>query len=105
MRGEAARSEAALPVVVWTHGGAFVGGSKEEIGGYVQMIADRAFAVIGIRYTLAPEGRYPTPIRQLLAALAHLQGHAARLHLDPTRILLVGDSAGAQVTALVTNPS
>ncbi|HEY5151382.1 MAG TPA: alpha/beta hydrolase fold domain-containing protein, partial [Mycobacterium sp.] len=45
--------------------------------------------------------RYPTPIRQLMAAFGHLRGHAARLHLDPSRIVLVGDSAGAQISAQV----
>ena len=94
--GADARSGAALPIVVWTHGGAFIGGSKDQIGAHLQMIADHGFAVVGMRCRLAPEGRYPMPNRQVMAALGHLQGHAARLHLDPTRIVLVGNSAGAQ---------
>jgi acetyl esterase/lipase len=106
--GSAAHADTALPVVVWTHGGAFVGGSKEEIGGYLRMIAARGFAVVGVGYQLAPEARYPTPVRQVLAALHHLRGHARRLHLDTSRIVLAGDSAGAQISAQVaavlTNP-
>jgi acetyl esterase/lipase len=106
--GPAARAGTTLPAVVWVHGGAFVGGSKEELAGYLRMIADRGFAVVGVRYTRAPEGRYPTPARQVLAALRHLQRHAARLRLDPERIVLAGDSAGAhisaQVAAVVSNP-
>ena len=107
--GEAARSGTALPVVVWTHGGAFVSGSKDEIGGYLRMIAGHGFAVVGVQYTLAPKGRYPTPIRQVMAALGHIQAHAKRLHIDPARIVLAGDSAGAQISAqvaaLITNPA
>lgn len=107
--GEAVRSGTALPVVLWTHGGAFVGGSKEELGGYLRMIASRGFAVVGIRYALAPGARYPTPVRQVMAALWHIQGHAARLHIDPDRIMLAGDSAGAhisaQVATLITSPA
>jgi acetyl esterase len=106
--GQAMRSGAALPVVVWVHGGAFVGGSKDELGGYLRMLAARGFCVAGVGYTLAPEGRYPTPVRQVMAALNHLQGHCARLHADPARVVLAGDSAGAQiaaqVAALVSNP-
>lgn len=105
---EAVRSGSVLPVVVWTHGGAFVGGSKEEIGGYLRMIAARGFVVVGIRYALAPEAKYPMPVRQLMAALHHVEGHATRLHIDPERVVLAGDSAGAQISAqvaaLVTNP-
>ena len=48
-----------------------------------------------------PRHRYPTPVRQALAALAHLQANAARLGLDAERIVLAGDSAGAQIAAQV----
>jgi acetyl esterase/lipase len=99
----------ALPVVVWTHGGAFVGGTKDEIGGYLRMIAAEGFTVVGVRYSLAPEATYPTPARQVLAALGYLLREADRLHLDPDRIVLVGDSAGAHISAqlatIVTDPA
>lgn len=88
-----------LPTVIWTHGGAFVGGSKEEMGGYLRRIADAGFTVVSIRYTLAPEARYPTPVRQLLQALAFLRENADRYHVDPDRLVLAGDSAGAQISA------
>jgi acetyl esterase/lipase len=97
-----------LPTIVWTHGGAFIGGTKEEISGYLRMIAAAGFTVVAVRYTLAPEARYPTPVRQVLAALRHLEHDAERLHVDPERFVLVGDSAGAQISAqvaaVVTNP-
>lgn len=103
-----AADSAGLPAIVWTHGGAFVGGTKDEIGGYLRMLAAHGFVVVGLRYTLAPEGRYPTPVRQVMAALAYLSEHAERYHLDPTRLVLAGDSAGSQITAqvaaLITNP-
>jgi acetyl esterase len=60
-----------------------------------------------VGYSLAPGQTYPTQVRQLDAALAYLCAHAGRFHLDPDRIVLAGDSAGAQITsqyaALVTN--
>jgi acetyl esterase/lipase len=97
-----------LPTIVWTHGGAWVGGSKEELRGYFELIAGSGFTVVGIRYALAPEERYPTPVRQLMAALDHVTGNAKRLHVDPTRLVLAGDSAGSQISAqlaaIVTNP-
>ena len=105
--GEAVRAGRPLPVLVWTHGGAFVGGSKEELGGYLRMIAARGVAVVAVAYSLSPEARYPTAVRQVMAALHHLAAHRERLGLDTDRIVLAGDSAGAQLTAqtatLITN--
>ena len=90
------------------HGGAFIGGTKDEIDYYFRSIAARGFCVVGIRYSLAPESTYPTPLRQAMAAVQHVQTHADRLHADTTWILLAGDSAGshisAQVAAAVANP-
>ncbi len=97
-----------LPALVWVHGGGFVGGAKEEIAGYLKVVASHGFAVVGPRYSLAPGHRYPTPPRQMMAALAYLQADAERLGIDATRIALAGDSAGAhiaaQLAALVTTP-
>ena len=97
-----------LPTVVWIHGGGFVGGTKDEIGGYLRMIAAAGFCAVGVDYALAPEARYPTPLRQVMAALRHLQDGAERLHVDPGQFVLAGDSAGAhiaaQIAAIATNP-
>jgi acetyl esterase/lipase len=97
-----------LPLVLWVHGGGFVGGAKEELAGYFKLIASRGFVVAAPRYSLAPEHRYPTPPRQMVQALAHLQANADRLLVDPDRIAVAGDSAGAQIAAqvgaLVTTP-
>ena len=97
-----------LPAVVWTHGGAFVGGSKEEISDCLRMMAASGLIVVGVEYSRAPGATYPTPVRQLMAALRHLHANAGRLHIDLDQIMLAGDSAGAhitaQVAATVTNP-
>jgi acetyl esterase/lipase len=97
-----------LPLVLWVHGGGFVGGAKEELAGYFRLVASGGFVVAAPRYSLAPEHRYPTPLRQMMQALVHLQAEAGRLLVDPARIALAGDSAGAhiaaQVAALITAP-
>ena len=90
-----------LPTVVWIHGGGWIGGSKEELANWCRLIAGQGFAVVPVGYSLAPARRYPTPVRQALAALAHLQANAARLGVDAERIVLAGDSAGAQIAAQV----
>lgn len=100
---------ARLPTVVWVHGGGFIGGGKDEIGGYLAMLAAGGVTVVGVDYTLAPEAHLPTPARQVVRALQHLEADADRLHVDPSAFVLAGDSAGAhivsQVALCATNPA
>jgi acetyl esterase len=95
----------ALLTVVWIHGGGFLAGSKDQISNYAQILAAGGFTVVAVDYSLAPESNYPTPLRQLNVALAYLQNNAARLHVDPRRFVLAGDSAGALLAAQVANLS
>lgn len=88
-----------FPVVVWVHGGAWISGSKDYISNYLRLIAARGYAVVGIDYAIAPGAKYPTPVVQTNAVLAYLAAEGAQLGIDPTRIVLAGDSAGAQIAA------
>lgn len=98
-----------LPVIVWTHGGAWVSGNKANVAPYFKLLAAEGFTVVVPGYSLAPEHRYPTPIHQLNNAYTYIQNNAARFHVDTNKFILAGDSAGAQLTsqmaALITDPS
>ncbi len=95
--------DAALPVIVWVHGGAFVSGSKSDVASYARILAARGFAVVAAGYSIAPGARFPRPVEQVNATLAYLVGHADTLGIDPARIVLAGDSAGAQIAAQVAS--
>lgn len=105
----AASNAAGLPTVVWIHGGAWISGNKDDMTNYLKILAARGFTTVGVNYSIAPEKHYPTPIIQTNTALHYLQQNAARLHIDPTRIVLAGDSAGsqiaAQLAAITTSPT
>jgi acetyl esterase len=73
---------ARLPTIVWVHGGAFSGGSKDDITRYLEILAAKNFTVVGVNYSLAPARHYPTPILQANTALAFLIRNEARLHVD-----------------------
>jgi acetyl esterase/lipase len=90
---------APLPTVVWIHGGAFVAGAKSDVAPYLRILAARGYVTIGVGYALAPGARYPTPVRQVAAAIAHVVRQASAFGVDPSRIVLAGDSAGAQIAA------
>jgi acetyl esterase/lipase len=87
--------------VVWIHGGGWLGGSKEQLGNYARILAARGFTVAMVGYSLAPRATYPTPVRQVNTALGYLVRNADRLGVDPSRLVLAGDSAGGQIALQV----
>ncbi len=82
---------------------------SRDVANYLRVLAGRGLTTVGVDYSIAPGSRYPTPVKQVAAALAHLVDHADRLGVDPARVVLAGDSAGAQIAAqvalLVTDPA
>lgn len=100
---KAAVSNQRLPTLVWIHGGGWVSGDKAQIGQYARIIAKHGYTVVSIDYSLAPGATYPTPVLQANRALAYLVDQAAALHIDPQRLFLAGDSAGAQIAAVLAN--
>jgi acetyl esterase/lipase len=97
-----------LPTIVWVHGGAWLSGSKDLIANYLRVVAGGGCTVVGVGYSISPRATYPTPALQLLDALAYLTEHADELEVDAHRLVLAGDSAGAQISAqvagMITNP-
>jgi acetyl esterase len=105
----AAHTDSRLPVVVWTHGGAWLSGDKGDAAPYYRLLAAAGYTVIAPNYSLAPNYSYPKPIHQLNDVYSYIQANAARFHVDTNKFILAGDSAGAQLSsqmgALITNPS
>jgi Esterase/lipase len=89
------------PLIIWVHGGAFVGGDKRDVTYLAEALAYHGYAVASINYTRAPEASYPTPILQLDKAYTFLttQNYAESDKIDTSRIFLAGDSAGAHTAA------
>jgi acetyl esterase len=92
-----------LPTIVWVHGGSWISGSKDHIANYLRILAARGFTTVGVDYTLAPARTYPSPVRQVNAALGFLNRNGLPLHVDRSRLFLAGDSAGAQIAAQLAN--
>jgi acetyl esterase/lipase len=87
------------PVILWVHGGGFVANSAADFRDWFVLLAARGYVVAGLDYSLAPQTRYPAPVRQANAALAWLGQHASRFGADPDRMAVGGDSAGAQIAS------
>lgn len=99
---------APLPTIVSVHGGGYVYGTKENYRRYCMDLARRGFAVVNFSYRLAPKHRFPAPLEDTNAVLQWICRNAGTYRLDPNRLFLVGDSAGAQIAsqyaAIVCNP-
>ncbi|RNF38214.1 alpha/beta hydrolase [Planococcus salinus] len=96
-----------MPVILWIHGGGYIGGSKESRQHYAMTLAADGYVVANMDYALAPMHQYPTPIFQANEALEYLKLHAPQYGGDMNRIFIGGDSAGAQLSsqlaAVLTN--
>lgn len=92
-------TDASLPTIVSIHGGGYVYGSKEVYRRYGMDMARRGFAFVNFNYRLAPRWKFPTPLMDTNAVMEWISKNAQRYHLDPKRVFLVGDSAGAQLAS------
>lgn len=93
---------AALPVLVYFHGGGWTIGDLDTHDVLCRQLCLAAgIAVLAVHYRLAPEARFPAAVDDALAATRWLQREAAALGLDGQRIAVGGDSAGGNLAAVV----
>ena len=76
--------------------------------GKLEAIVKAGYILVNADYALAPQYRFPVPIRQCDELMRYLIAHEEELHLDVSRVCLSGGSAGANMTviyaACVCNP-
>jgi acetyl esterase len=83
--------------LVYLHGGGWTLFSVETHDRLMREYAERSgLTVLGVEYALSPEAKFPTALNQVVAAVNWLRIDTT-LGLDPTRIVLGGDSAGANL--------
>ncbi|WP_197415710.1 alpha/beta hydrolase [Mycobacterium sp. IS-1742] len=99
-----ATSESPPPVVVFFHGGGFAAGDLDTHDGECRHHAVAADAVVvSVEYRLAPEHPYPAAVEDAWAALTWVAGHGAELSVDASRLAVAGDSAGGNLSAVMTH--
>ncbi|MBP9780145.1 alpha/beta hydrolase [Candidatus Gracilibacteria bacterium] len=90
-----------FPVIVAIHGGAFKLGSKT--GSDVKSMFSglkRGYAVVSIDYRLSGEAIFPAAIDDVQSAIVWIKQNGKQYNLDPSKIVLWGDSAGGNLAAL-----
>lgn len=90
------------PLYVFFHGGGWCVGTLDERDPRCRAISAGANCVVAsVDYRMAPENKYPTAPEDCFAAVSWLVEHAAEFGIDPTRVAVGGESAGANLAAVV----
>jgi acetyl esterase/lipase len=100
-RGGAGGAQELLPVIIFFYGGSWQSGAREGYGFAARALAARGFLVVVPDYRLVPEVRFPAFLEDGAEALRWVRANAAKHRGDPSRIVLVGHSAGAYNAAML----
>lgn len=94
-------AQSSVPLIVYFHGGGWSFGSIETHDNVCRILCAGATCIVAsIDYHLAPEHKFPVAVRDAIAASLWAQENAADLGADPQKIVLAGDSAGANLAAV-----
>jgi acetyl esterase len=92
-----------LPTVTYFHGGGWVQGDLETHHGLCARLAKHAGAlVVAVDYRLAPEHKFPAAVEDCLAAYRWVRDRGRDIGADPARVAVAGDSAGGNLSAVVS---
>ncbi len=91
-------------VVVFIHGGGWTIGTAAGYDPIAKMVANDAdVVVVSVDYRLSPEHPFPVPYDECWAALQWVVANGAELGADATRVAVMGDSAGGNLSAVMAN--
>ena len=93
-----------LPVVVYFHGGGWVIGDLDSHDGACRQLLSELgeVVVVAVDYRLAPEHKYPAAAEDCYAAAKWVAENAAEIGADGSRLAVCGDSAGGNLSAVVS---
>ncbi len=91
-----------LPVVFYVHGGGFRILSKDSHWLFGLLYARRGYLVVNVDYRLAPDAPFPAAVEDVTRAWSWLVKNAERLGADLSRVVVAGESAGANLVSSLT---
>ena len=95
------KAEGPFPAVVIVHGGYWRSGDRTQLASYADALSNRGYATFCVDYRLAPGSRFPAQLLDLRNAVKWIRANAEKLRVDPSRIGVMGYSAGGHLAALL----
>lgn len=89
------------PAVLLIHGGAWVKGDRDQLHGYGILLGRLGYVCVATEYRLAGESKWPAQIYDVKAALRWMRANAGKLGIDPRKIAVSGNSAGAHLSLML----
>ncbi len=90
-----AKGDGPRPLLVYIHGGGWVGGDKTQAYARFKPFLDQGISYAAINYRLSGEAPLPAPVHDAARAIQFIRSKAKEWNLDKNRIALTGGSAGA----------
>lgn len=75
-------------------------GSRKDMHGYARLFAEKGFVAAASEYRLLPNVRWPGQLEDVREVVRWIKAQAGRLNIDPSKLSLVGFSAGAHLALL-----
>ena len=88
-------------LIVWLHAGGWAGGSRASVRLWALRQVCRGYAVAAVDYRLSEEAVFPAQVRDVRAAIRFLRLNQTAYHIDTSRIVVWGASAGGHLASLL----
>jgi acetyl esterase len=86
------------PLIIYAHGGGFMQGSLPSWDAMLrELVRQSGVAALSVDYRLSPEHRFPVAFEEMVAMVRLAAHEGAEFGIDPTRLAVGGDSAGANL--------
>ncbi len=90
-----------FPVILFFHGGGWQQGDKPHMHRWIRQFVSLGYVGVSVGYRFAPQYKWPSQVQDAKAAVRYLRAHAEELNIDPTRVGVMGESAGGYLALMV----
>lgn len=88
------------PLIIFIHGGSWSGGDKRDYKLYTIPFAQKGYITASVQYRLSGVAKFPAQLLDVNDAVKFLKRNASEYHIDASKIVLVGGSAGGHLVLL-----